>query len=400
MPNKQLAAISQLLVLVLMAAVFFRIRTTDASRYRHDYEAIRGLGLLEKKFGVLSQDAWNSLRRVVVQSHLLDKKDGFPLDDLAPVGQRLVEMTTAMRQSVASLAPAGSTFFTNDFDITAALVYAEVPSSRALFGKPDQVGDEESTAKWLDVAETLGVLRYRYVTKIHADRVRIKEWRENHILGNEPEIPNIPADVGKLTIGIKALQDRSNALPSQPEMLVVYRNSNRQFVAFYPVEVSQPLQMNALRPTLWRTSEAAVTRLLPEDNLRIRRLYGTLTLPQAAKVSEASYLRTHDSVEMLGFKFSPDTFWVYVTLANLFLLLAAVVHIAHSPADDEVGTFGLSAIMDRGATRIILWLVVPIGAAILSTPYFSRLQSMWVGIASVPVILCGVICVYQYRKRN
>jgi hypothetical protein len=101
---------------------------------------------------------------------------------------------------------------------------------------------------------------------------------------------------------------------------------------------------------------------------RLNEMYGELRLDNARTMTGSRMLASFQDVEILGFKFSPQYFWIFTFAFLAVALLAIAVHLWRAVPDDEPTAFGLDALLGGIAFRTVLWCAIPPAAMLLARP--------------------------------
>ena len=123
--------------------------------------------------------------------------------------------------------------------------------------------------------------------------------------------------------------------------------------------------------------------------------YGRLRLKQGKEISGQRMLESYQNVEMLGFKFSPKHFWIFVFVFQSVLLLSSVIHIrsAVDRKEEESTSFGLNYVIGNDIVRIILWCVLPTLSMLLvySQQHWTFFTSIFYCAAIVILVSLGIM---------
>jgi len=113
--------------------------------------------------------------------------------------------------------------------------------------------------------------------------------------------------------------------------------------------------------------------------------YGGIRVQQALDLTSRRMLESFGDVKLLGFDFSPSSFWAFVFAFFTIFLAAVALHLANPYGEqkDEATTFGLHLFVEMLFARIILWIVVPVSALLLVMPVQSHGWDYWVCVVGV-----------------
>ncbi len=142
----------------------------------------------------------------------------------------------------------------------------------------------------------------------------------------------------------------------------------------------------------------SLVEVAKDDALRSKldNTYGNIQIKQALDITSRRMLETYGNVKLLGFDFTPTTFWMFVVAFYAIFLGAIAIQLKHPYGEqkDEATIFGLHLFLDSLPARIILWIIVPATALLLIVPDrnaggFGNL-SYWVGVILVCLIGAAV----------
>ena len=132
-------------------------------------------------------------------------------------------------------------------------------------------------------------------------------------------------------------------------------------------------------------------------------IYGRLRLTNAEQISGQQMLESYQTVDMLGFKFSPKHFWLFVFVFNIVFLLSSIIHILSPIARDEEEpmTFGFNVLLENRLVRVVLWCILPAVSMLIAYPQqpLSLIVRVFFWVASIGLVALG-ITVYLFLEQK
>lgn len=391
--KRQIAVLGQLIILVFLASVFFRVRVVESVHFAEDFQNISALAsFADSPVHRILSDSYDSIdvfqrtfdlniQREVIswleQNH----------NDVDRSRRKLREFVVQWLKGhgleatyLESLSGKG-----RGDELPALFFRSSVP----LFESPLKV--EANIAKKNPPIELL-----------------LKELQHLFALTNieiatQLREPNLPApdikldenwlEPGTYDLRFIFLDDSSELVLSFLENVGIAQRSGDHQIIRIPVKI-ETKNVNILELLMEGRGRRRFELLLSNKAVfqRLLRTYGPLRLKAGEEISGERMLDNYHDVEMLGFKFSPMYFWIFIFAFQLVFLFASSVHI-RSPSkqeEQETTTFGLNLFLERGIVRIVLWFVLPMSSLLLAFP--QQYWSMTAGfVYAVAVAILGVV---------
>jgi len=397
--RKQLAAISQFLVIVVVACVLFQIRLAESRTYRKELSLLIALkSLSETRIHIALLDTTedgdsttSNLRlQKEIQSGLINwlEKNHPQVDESRRIArEKIADWLASNGLNPAGLSSLSGKSGSTDKESPAFLLFKlHSPSFESELQAEANIRFDPPVDLLIDEAEFLvGDCEVTIVTSISDANVEMLpsklstvRWEQgtfsiDHILLSDDEIVE-----GNFTENIGPAQ----SLPS---------TETRQW------NVAETRQLRATLFNMFDTSQLR-SRLesLPEDVdtvKTIRRKYGELRINQALDVASEHSIVGFEEIEMLGFTFSPQHFWIGVHLSIALLLGGVLVHISFpSSSEGSESLLGLSIIIQYWAVRIVLWVCMPTLSIYLAAPTKAEERGLFFWGSAVSVVCMGIVC--------
>jgi hypothetical protein len=371
--RKQLAILVQFIVLVFIAAIFFRFRIVESIRHTEDFEAI----------AVLASFADSPVHKVLAQANQYDSKDDFrqafdlSIQDAFMIWLRkyhsnIDDLHRRARQSLAEwLNENGFSQYLSGKGVgqrESFLPFLPFRSSMPLFDSP--IKDEpESSAKTTRI--------YGNPSIIHLlEEIRHLSSPTTFSIATGFRDPTLP------TLGFSRSENRldSIVLADNANLLVTFlvhterpgQTSPQHRVISIPVvtETIKEVDLLLMLAESQDQRKRGVPRLNKDAFENLLLTYGRLQLDQGKQISGQRMLDSYQDVDMLGFKLSPRHFWLFVFTFHAVFLSVSIVHI-RSPNgrhEQETMTFATNILIENKLIRILVWCLLPMLSMLLTYP--------------------------------
>jgi hypothetical protein len=387
--RKHLAHLGQFLLAVFLTALFFQLRILDSRAHREDFESITALA---------------SLAELPVHRVLAEKGDPHAEFDKA-VQDRVTfwlkakhpEVDQAHRQSrdtvvkwlregglradeAGSLSGKGS-----DGSVPFLFFRTGVAPLHSQFGDEARLTENPPVGLLLDEARHLGApLTLTVVQGVNPSDLPRLDFRisQNDFGWQEAATPNSYRlesvtldDSDRLVITFVENSHTQRSPERRPYLIPVVTRA----VSTDPILEIISSGLHAKRLTAVATDKGRYDHLY--------QTYGSLRLDNARTMTANRMLDSFQDVEILAFRFSPKYFWIFTSAFLAAALLAVAVHLRRALPDDEPTAFGLHALLDYVAFRVLFWCVIPPAAMLLARPQGIPLPWIlavyWIAFASL-----------------
>ena len=393
--KKQIAILGQFIILVFLAAVFFRLRVIDSMNYLEDFQTIRALG----SFAQLP------VHKILVSQYKSDIefRNKFDLSIqgvvISGLNQDIDESRLDVRTSIIKWLKDNKVPANELNDLSGKEYGGKRPFLffRSAIPQLNTPLKEEANVDSDPPIELLlqEIKHLKSTTLVVVDKLQDSNLPELDFMGQSSYV--------KYSLDSVFLSKDAN-------LLVTFVKKERQQtpepkVIKIPVDTKSIRDVNVLELLTAKQYQKRFKTLLSNKAAfeQLRKTYGTLQLKSGVQICGQRMLDSYQDVEMLGFKFSPRYFWVFIFAFHIVFLLANAVHVKSSVVkkEQETMTFGLDILLRNKIAHVALWCVLPVLSLVLACP--QQHWSFFTGLgycSAIAIIVALGLRVTFWRKRQ